>query len=406
MLAALNDLKVEAADIQQAYLNAPCAEKYYIICGPEFGKELQGRKAIVVKALYGLRSAGQAWRRFCSDALKHSMGFEPCKADNDVYMKKATTSQGKAYWIYVLIFTDDILVVAEDPRSILMQLDQHLMLKPSSIGEPTMYLGANIGKYKFPGDDKEYWYMGSEHYVRESVKNVERYLEQYDKQLKSKAPTILPSNYAPELDVSPVLDDELTSTYQQYIGVLRWAVELGRVDICGEVSAMAAFSAMPRRGHLEALFHMFAYLKTHKRSKVVLDSSYPDLPEVEEKDWYPFYGNIKEELPPDMPEPRGMPVDQVTFEDSDHAGDKSNRRSRTGVLMYCNRALVGWYSKKQGSVETSSFGSEMVALKTATELSIALRYKLRMMGVPIENPIHIRGDNMSVITNEIGRAHV
>ena len=41
----------------------------------------------------------------------------------------------------------------------------------------------------------------------------------------------------------------------------------------------------------------------------------------------------------------------------------------------------------------------MVALKTATELSIALRYKLRMMGVPIENPIHIRGDNMSVITN-------
>ena len=67
--------------------------------------------------------------------------------------------------------------------------------------------------------------------------------------------------------------------------------------------------------------------------------------------------------------------------------------------MYVNRALVGWYSKKQGSVETSTFGSEMVAMKTAVELSIGLRYKLMMMGVPIENPIHIRADNMSVVNN-------
>ena len=60
---------------------------------------------------------------------------------------------------------------------------------------------------------------------------------------------------------------------------------------------------------------------------------------------------------------------------------------------------MGWYSKKQGSVETSSFGSEMVAMKTAVELSIGLRYKLKMMGVPVEGPVYIKADNMSVISN-------
>ena len=145
---------------------------------------------------------------------------------------------------------------------------------------------------------------------------------------------------------------------------------------------------------------MFAYLKLHERSKLVLDSSYVQM-EVKEpaKDWSQFYGDAKEELPPDMPQPRGEPVQMTTFEDSDHAGDKATRRSRTGVLLYCNRSPIAWKSVKQLSVETSSFGSEFTALKTALEMSIGLRYKLRMMGVPIDGPIYMRGDNLSVITN-------
>ena len=68
--------------------------------------------------------------------------------------------------------------------------------------------------------------------------------------------------------------------------------------------------------------------------------------------------------------------------------------------MCVNKALIGWCSKKQGSVEISTFGSEMVAMKTAVELSIGPRYKLKMMGVPVEGPVRIKGDNMSVISNE------
>ena len=326
------------------------------------------------------------------------MGFVACRAYNDVYMQMSTKADGTPYWQYVLIFTDDCLVIAEHPRGILMELDQNFLLKPGSIGEPKIYLGADVKKYKLESNDWV-WSMSSDTYVKAQIKNVETFLAKQGKQLKTKAPTILPSGYRPELDCSKALNDEWTGYYQQYIGILRWAVELGRVDITCECSMMAAYCAAPRQGHFEAIMHMFAYLKYKPRSRMVFDHTIPPLPEEVPADWYPFYGNVKEELPPNMPEALGNPVRQITFCDSDHAGDQVNRRSRTGVLLYVNRSLITWYSKKQLSVETSSFGSEMVAMKTAVELSLGLRYKLRMMGIPVEGPVHIKGDNMSVISN-------
>ena len=132
---------------------------------------------------------------------------------------------------------------------------------------------------------------------------------------------------------------------------------------------MAGFSALSRAGHLEALHHLFAYLKTHKRSKLVMDSSYPKVPQPEPQDWHQFYGDVKEEISPDAPKTRGNYVEMATFTDSDHANDKLNRRSRTGVFISGNRSLICWHSKKQLSVETSSFGSEMAAVKSARVVS-------------------------------------
>ena len=69
---------------------------------------------------------------------------------------------------------------------------------------------------------------------------------------------MLPKDYRPEIDVTEELGDEDASYYQSLIGILRWMVELGRVDICTEVSMMSSHLSMPRRGHLEALLHVFA----------------------------------------------------------------------------------------------------------------------------------------------------
>ena len=99
------------------------------------------------------------------------------------------------------------------------------------------------------------------------------------------------------------------------------------------------------------------------------------------------------------PEPRGRPVDIRMFVDSDHAGDKAIRRSRTGVLILCNNALIDWISKRQPTVETSVFGAEFVAMKYGMEKLRALRYKLRMMGVRVDAPSYIYEDNQAVIKN-------
>jgi hypothetical protein len=70
-------------------------------------------------------------------------------------------------------------------------------------------------------------------------------------------------------------------------------------------------------------------------------------------DWTEFYGNAKELMPDDMPPPLGKDVDLRMMVDSDHAGDRRIRRSRTGFLIFCNMALIDWVSKKQPTIETS-----------------------------------------------------
>jgi hypothetical protein len=87
------------------------------------------------------------------------------------------------------------------------------------------------------------------------------------------------------------------------------------------------------------------------------------------------------------------------FVDADHAGNLATRRSHTGILLFLNKAPIVWYSKRQNTVETSTFGSELVALRIATEMIESLRYKLRMFGIPIDGATDIFCDNKGVVTN-------
>ena len=162
---------------------------------------------------------------------------------------------------------------------------------------------------------------------------------------------------------------------------------------------MASYCAVPQRGHLDAVLHVFACLNSHERSQLLFDDTYVRIPQEPRPDWTDFYPDTKEEMPPDMLEPRGREVQMIVFVDADHTGDTVSRRSRTGVLIYLNRSPILWYTKKQNSVVTSTFGSEFSALKVGIELTMAMRYKLQMMGVPIDGYAHVRADNNSVVNN-------
>ena len=82
-----------------------------------------------------------------------------------------------------------------------------------------------------------------------------------------------------------------------------------------------------------------------------------------------------------------------------HAGDHATRRSHTGFIIYLNNAPIIWYLKKQNTVETSTFGAELVAMRAAMESVRALRIELKYLGIPIAGPTFLLGDNKSVVTS-------
>jgi hypothetical protein len=178
-------------------------------------------------------------------------------------------------------------------------------------------------------------------------------------------------------------------------------VELGRVDIAVEVSLLWSYLAHPCEEHLEAAIHIMGYLRLKHNTRLVFDPSYPEICESDfpQFDWTEFYGSVTKAIPTDMPPPLGKAVDIRMMVDSDHAGDKRTQRSCTGFLIYCNMALIIWLSKRQPTIETSVFGAEFVAMKHGIETLRGLRYKLRMMGVPLTGPTFIYGDNKSHVTN-------
>ena len=248
------------------------------------------------------------------------------------------------------------------------------------------------------------WAISASQYVQTAVKNVELQLSKNNQKLPSKADTPIQTTYRPELDTSDELLPEQSSYYQSLIGVLRWIVELGRIDICLEVSLLSSHLALPRQGHLSQVLHIFAYLKKYHNAEIVLDPSDPVIEENDflRRDWTTSeFGHLQgiEELPSNQPEPRGMGFTMRAKVDADHASDTTTRRSRTGFLVYLNCAPIYWMSKKQTSVESSSFGSEFIAMKQCCEYVRGLRYKLRMMGIPCEGPTYILGDNQSVLAN-------
>ena len=156
---------------------------------------------------------------------------------------------------------------------------------------------------------------------------------------------------------------------------------------------------------MEVLYNVFAYIKKHKdMGKLAYDSKNPEVDESAfnyNADWKDFYGDVEEELPPKIPEPRGNVERISAFVDANHAGNVVTQRSLSGIIIFVQNASIIWFSKRQNTVEAATFGSEFVALRICTELIVTLCYKLRMFGVPSDEPADVFCDNRRVVMNVI-----
>jgi hypothetical protein len=228
---------------------------------------------------------------------------------------------------YVLTYVDDSLCVSDRPEDTMDVIGKIYDLK-DTVKPPERCLGANIRKWQLP-DGREVWSMSGKDYVKNAVKICKGLLLKDRKTLKNGRHVERPmaQTYWPEMDVLQVLKPELASRYQQLIGILQWAVELGRVDILVEVSMMSSHLCQPRLGHLNAVYtiFIFACLEKHAKANMAFDDkmSFLDNLAFHKSDWSEsIYGEVEDEIKPTAPKPLGNTVIMTRFVDANHAGNK------------------------------------------------------------------------------------
>ena len=391
LIGELNQLKCCAGDVGNAYLNGFTKEKIYIIAGPEFGPELEGKILVIVKALYGLRTSAARFHEHLTEVLR-ILGYKPTKADSNLfYMDKDD------HYEYIASYVDDILIWSRNPMEVMKALKEIYTMK--GVGIPEYYLGGDVENLD------EHWNkenvalaISAKTYISNVIPKFEKLFNMTFKSIK----TPMDSDYHPELDDSPFLSQLDASKFRSIIGSINWIITLGRFDVQFATMSLSRFSMAPREGHLKAAQRILTYLKTFSKGRIIMDNSYPDhskYPTEEHGNWKEFYPDAEEDVPHDSLNPKGKPVRMTVYVDADHAHDQITRRSVTGIVAFLNNTPIRWISKRQKTVETSTYGSELIAARIATELIMELRYTLRMMGVPIDGPALMLGDNMSVVLN-------
>jgi len=137
ILSHMQGKLVCAGDVGNAYLYSRTREKVYIVAGPEFGPELEGKRLIVDKALYGLKTSAVHFHKHLSVKLR-KMGFRPSKADPDLWIRKLKNG----LYEYVARFVDDVIAFSTKPMEIMEELKKSYIMK--GVGKPQYYLGGDI----------------------------------------------------------------------------------------------------------------------------------------------------------------------------------------------------------------------------------------------------------------------
>jgi hypothetical protein len=317
------------------------------------------------------------------------MGFESSRADQDVWLRCRDDGSG---YDYICTHVDDFTIFAKDPWSYMKTLQSLYVVR--DIGPPKYYLGND-----FFSDAEGNKYMGSSTYVTEAINKVETKVGELTKE-RSPSP---PGDH-PELDSTPPLGPEPHRLFQMLIGMAVWIVMLGRMDIAQAVSSLSRFSAAPREGHLERAYRIFSYLKRRKHMAIRLDSRPPlidhgSLHSGGEPDFQTIYPYAAEDIDPKLPVALGAELAVTVIVDADHAHDLATRRSISGLIVFVGRTPVVAISKRQSSVQSSTYGAEFLAARAATEEILSIRYFLRSFGVKVTQASRIFGDNMSVLLN-------
>ena len=185
------------------------------------------------------------------------------------------------------------------------------------------------------------------------------------------------------------------------IGMGVWLCSIGRFDIAYAISSLSRFSSAPSNGHFDALVRVFQYINKFPDKRLRVDATDPKLQGEciipKNADFTQQYLDAVEGMDQKVPSPRGTSLSTSVWFDSDHAHDKVTCRSITGMFVFVGSLPILWKEKRQGAIQSSTYGAEFSAGRTAVEEAGAIRYLLRSLGVPAVGPTPIYGDCMGMI---------
>jgi hypothetical protein len=113
------------------------------------------------------------------------------------------------------------------------------------------------------------------------------------------------------------------------------------------------------------------------------------------------YGKIKELVPQDAPEPQGKYITLLHYVEANLMHDITSRKSVTCILHLVNKTPIDWYSKRQATMETVTYGSEFVVARICVEQIIDLLTTLCYLGIPNKEKNYMFGDNKSVVDSSM-----
>ena len=330
-------------DFVAAFLNSVVSEDLYMKAPDGWDIE-PGNVLKLEKSLYGLKQSGRNWRNLIHEYLIKIEKFQVCLSEHCVYTKNGNE-------ILLILYVDDMIISSErkeDSDGLIARLK-----KQFDIGEEgplNWYLGMAI-------DDK-----GTS--IKLSQRDyVDKMLTKYHYEELSTEETPMIEKY--QIDKDP--EDEFFHEFdiRSKIGSLMFASVCTRPDITFAVSYLARFTNHPSRQVCIAITRVFRYLKGTADLGIT----------------------IKKE---DGARP-------LVYCDADYAGDTTDYKSTSGVLVMIGTTPVCWYSSKQTSTAQSTTDAEIVSMNLATKEIVWIRNLLKEMGIAIAQPTRLLCDNQSAI---------
>jgi hypothetical protein len=298
------------------------------------------------------------------------------------------------HYEYIATYVDDLAISSKDPKAITDTLMNKYNFKLKGTGEIEYHLGMS-----FRRNDQNELCISPQRYIEKMVDN---YKQLFGESPSHHSQSPLESNDHPEIDSSEFLSEDDIQKYQSLIGAMQWAISIGHFDIAVHVMTMSSFRASPRCGHLERVKCIVGYLSKFRFAELRILTDEPDFSDIEvaDYDWSKsIYGNASKTVPKDAPEPLGKPITTTHYQDVNLYHVIITGRSVTAILHFLKKFPINWYSKKQATVETATYGSEYISARTCVNQIVDLQTTLRYLRLPIRDVSYMFGDNELVINS-------